>query len=335
MRAPSIRVALPFAIFALSLSAISAFASDGVLEINQTCARDTGCFTGDTSGFPVTIDGSAGHSYRLTSDLIVNNKDTDGIVVSTSDVGIDLNNFAIRGPVTCSGSPPVCTPASGTGSGVERTSTSNRGISVKHGTITGMGDDGVQLGDQAEVTNLRVRWSHSNGITVGAGSTVSGNTVYENGLDGINASSGSTVSANALFRNGSDGISGTTGSTVLGNTAYQNGFDGITVGAGSTVSGNTAYQNADGIHASSGSTASANTAYQNDNDGIDCSLGCLVFGNTVRGNSDYGLNLNTDSAYANNVVTSNTLGTVTGAGSANARGGNYCSGQGTVSANCP
>ena len=46
-------------------------AVDGVLEINHTCAVQTGCFSGDTAGYPVTIDGTAGRSYRLTGDLIV------------------------------------------------------------------------------------------------------------------------------------------------------------------------------------------------------------------------------------------------------------------------
>jgi hypothetical protein len=35
-----------------------ALAVDGVLEINQTCAEQTGCFTGDAAGFPVTISAS-------------------------------------------------------------------------------------------------------------------------------------------------------------------------------------------------------------------------------------------------------------------------------------
>lgn len=30
-------------------------ASDGVLEINQTCAVNTGCFEGDEAGFPVLM----------------------------------------------------------------------------------------------------------------------------------------------------------------------------------------------------------------------------------------------------------------------------------------
>ncbi len=288
------RSRLPLALLLLSLVS-PAFASDGVLEINQTCAVATGCFAGDTTGLPVTIDGTAGHSYRLTSDLTVPNENTDGIVVSTSDVGIDLNNFAILGPVTCSGATLVCTPAVGTGSGVERINTTNRGISVKNGSITGMGANGVLLGDQAEVTNLRVRWNRLDGISVATGSTVSGNTARSNGSNGIQSGFGSTVS---------------------GNTAYDNGNDGISATAGS------------------GSTVSGNTARANGGDGIQCGFGCLLRGNTVSLNGLSGLELSSDSAYSDNVVSANGAG-VTGAGSANSRGGNYCAGPGTVSANCP
>ncbi len=53
-----------------------ALAVDGVLEINQACA-DSGCFSGDGAGFPVII--SAAGSYRLTSNLVVPNENTDGI----------------------------------------------------------------------------------------------------------------------------------------------------------------------------------------------------------------------------------------------------------------
>jgi hypothetical protein len=36
-----------------------------VIEINQTCATSSaGCFSGDSSASPVTIDGSARRSYR-------------------------------------------------------------------------------------------------------------------------------------------------------------------------------------------------------------------------------------------------------------------------------
>ena len=55
------------AFLTLTLS-LPIFAVDGVLEINQTCAVNTGCFSGDAAGFPVTIDGSAGLSYVLTAN---------------------------------------------------------------------------------------------------------------------------------------------------------------------------------------------------------------------------------------------------------------------------
>ena len=61
-------------LFALATPAL---ASDGVLEINQTCAVQTGCFPGDTAGFPVKITASG--SYRLTGNLVVPDAFTSGI----------------------------------------------------------------------------------------------------------------------------------------------------------------------------------------------------------------------------------------------------------------
>ncbi len=57
---------LLFSLTLILALATSAFATDGVLEINQTCAVQTGCFAGDTAGFPVEIDVAG--SYRLTSN---------------------------------------------------------------------------------------------------------------------------------------------------------------------------------------------------------------------------------------------------------------------------
>lgn len=205
-----------------------ASASDGVLEINQTCAVQTGCFAGDTPGLPVTI--SASGSYRLTSNLVVPDENTDGIVVSTDDVGIDLNNFSILGPVVCSGTTLACTPSSGTGSGVERTATLLSGISVRNGSIRGMGSYGVLLGVQSEVMNVRVRSNRSFGIFADSGSTVSGNSAYQNGGTGIFASSGSTVSGNTAYQNIGDGIQTAAGATVLGNTIHSNTGFGLNLG---------------------------------------------------------------------------------------------------------
>ena len=40
--------------------ALPVLAVDGVLEINHTCAVQTGCFSGDTPGYPVTITEARG-----------------------------------------------------------------------------------------------------------------------------------------------------------------------------------------------------------------------------------------------------------------------------------
>lgn len=299
------RLALALLSACALIPATPASASDGVLEINQTCAVQTGCFAGDTAGLPVTITGSAGRSYRLTSDLVVPNENTSGIQVFIDDVGIDLNNFTIRGPVVCSGTPLACTPTTGSGVGVERGFSLLSGTSLRNGSIRGMGNAGVLLGVQSEVTHVRARSNRLSGIEVGSGSTVSGNTAYQNGNDGIFANTGSTVSGNTTRQNGGNGIQTSSGSTVSGNAAYQNGGNGIQTGTGVTVAGNTAYDNeGDGIQAGSGSTVS---------------------GNTVSFNTGFGLDLLTQSGYRENVITTNTAGTVNGPTLVNL-GNNACNG---------
>ena len=68
---PGLRLTLTSLLVGAAVAAAPpAFAADGVAEISQTCAL-AGCFPGDTAGYPVTIDGSAGRSFVLTSDLIV------------------------------------------------------------------------------------------------------------------------------------------------------------------------------------------------------------------------------------------------------------------------
>ena len=71
---------------------------------------------------------SVAGSYRLSSNLTVPNENTTAIDVTSAAnaVTVDLNGFAILGPVTCDASiPPVCTltaadpgTISGPGSGI-------------------------------------------------------------------------------------------------------------------------------------------------------------------------------------------------------------------------
>jgi hypothetical protein len=195
------------------------FASDGVLEINHTCAMETGCFAGDTPGYPVTItEGST--SYVLTSKLIIANAVTTGIQINANNVSIDLNQFAIILSFCDDGSTSDCTPLAGTGVGV-RSSGLHYGNSLKDGSIIGMGYRGVELGQGSSVTNLLVQWNRASGIVVGPDSIVTGNRVRHNGVIGILAS-GSVIENNHVSENDSDGISAGT-STVIGNVIVGNG----------------------------------------------------------------------------------------------------------------
>ena len=301
-----------------------ALATDGVSEISQTCATQTGCFSGDTTGFPVTI--TTPGSYRLTSRIVLPNENTDGILVSTSSVTIDLNGFEIAGPVTCSGGPIVCAPAGGTGSGVDRSLTTNRSITVKNGSVTGTGSTGIFLGEQAEVTNVRVRWSGAGGIRTSSSSLITGNAVFENSGDGILVGVGSTVTSNSAYHNSLDGIETNSGSTISNNSASFNGGSGIDTLSASTVSGNTAYNNtSNGIDAGLDCTIIGNTAYSNTLDGIQVGGGTMVQKNNAQNNTGFGMVLDLRATYRENTVGDNTGGTVQENGAID-MGSNSCNG---------
>jgi len=316
------RPAIPLICLLLAAIPRVASAADGALEINHSCAAQTGCFAGDTAGYPVTIDGTAGRSYRLTSGLTIPNQNTDGIVVSANDVAIDLNGFGLFGSVSCTGSPVVvCAPAGGTGVGIRRTASTIRGLSVRDGSVVGMGGRGVWLGEQGEATGLRVRSNGNNGIEAGLGSVVAGNAIHQNGNNGIFATA-AVISNNGVTQNAASGITTLVGSVISDNSVGYNGQIGIFASTGAKIEGNSTLFNGQAGNASF-------------DDGISCSSGCLIRANTARDNAGHGISLGIDSAYADNVVTGNLTGTVGGTGSGNNRGGNYCAGTGLGTASCP
>lgn len=311
-------------------------AVDGVREINQTCAVQTGCFSGDPAGFPVVIDGTAGQSYRLTSDLQLPDENTGGITVLTDLVSVDLNGFAIRGITTCTVAPTVCSPI-GFGIGVHAPTV--RGTELRNGSIVGTGSSGLLLGPAARVLNVRVAESGFTGIQLGdaSGVLVDRCTVFRNRVTGIEAGVGSTVANSVVYENGGAGILMDEGGVVIGNTSNENdnvgifantsdrvtvesntvranASFGIAVGAGSVIKGNSASLNAAvGIRGWSDSLTIGNAVYDNGQAGISCSAGgCAVHDNTASFNGGSGLSLSPTSGYRGNVVRGNTGGTVAG-----------------------
>jgi hypothetical protein len=185
------RIAALFAAAAGSLAAAGVHASDGVLEINHTCATVAGCFAGDTPGYPVQITQPG--SYRLTSNLSVPAA-TNGIELANG-VDVDLGGFEIAGPVSCL----TGCPDPGSGSGIISGVIGGNQCSVANGKIRGFGLDGVSLGQQADVRRLRVTDVARHGIHLSGGSFAAENLVNRVGQNGIRFTATSAI-APSLYR---------------------------------------------------------------------------------------------------------------------------------------
>lgn len=194
----------------------AARAVDGVLEIDQTCAV-AGCFPGDTAGFPVTT--GAG-SYRLTSDLVVA---TGTAVVVGEDASLDLNGFAIRGPVVCTGEPVTsCTAGSGTG-----VSTGLR-ARVHGGHVRGF-TTGVAADSDARLFDLAVSHNSDTGVNLSRGASLRDSVVVFNGARGVASTAGGgfgEVVGCTVRGNAQQGVD-MSGGLVLDSRLQNNGLEGF------------------------------------------------------------------------------------------------------------
>lgn len=173
----------------VTAATLVALPAAGVTLIDQRNASTGKVTPGDAPGFPVTITQPG--SYLLAGNLTVPNANTTAIEIASDHVTLDLNGFAILGPVDCSGATCVGT---GTGRGVVTAppgqATPRFNITVRNGTIQGMGQDGIRLyGDSNLVENVSARSNGFNGIDLrnsfdeGA-STVRHSIAQRNGIAG-------------------------------------------------------------------------------------------------------------------------------------------------------
>ena len=340
-----------------------ALAVDGVVEINQTCAVQTGCFSGDAAGFPVVINGSAGHSYVLTGDLTIPDENTTAIQVTVDSIRIDLGGHRIKGPVSCYSSPVFCS-VSGDGVGIDSVGfSSGNELVVANGTIQGMGGLGIEGGSRSRVERVTLRANAGGAVKLGTGSQltdsiavlndslrafdlgdnslVRGNTSINNGGVGITVGGGSVIVHNTVVSNDSQGVfTEGPGCTITGNAVNKNRANGIFASGGSAlISGNTAHDNfATGISASGG-TVIDNHAGSNGLHGISVGSDSTVQRNVMRDNGQgasggYGLKVTTgDSTYGDNLIVGNADGGVNGTWIN--LGGNYCAGPSVVLSSCP
>jgi hypothetical protein len=162
------------AMVALPILAPPALATDGAREIHQACVA-TGCFPGDTAGWPVQI--AEPGSYVLTSNLTLPDANTNAIIVNGKNVAIDLNGFAIQGPNVCDYGGGTC--PSGGGTGIRQNLAGSGPVSIRNGTIDGMGETGIALNDAGLIEGLTVRNCGGDAISADRG-VIRNNAVHNN-----------------------------------------------------------------------------------------------------------------------------------------------------------
>jgi len=212
-------------------------AGDGVIEINHAAALAGGVTSYDDPGYPVTI--VPGASYRLTSDLRVSSENLDviegyvptilGFPSSNGTITLDLNGFSVRcftGVIIIGGQ--TC---DGTGIGIDLANIS--GVTVKNGTVRGMGADGMRLGSEAIVENVHAigngdfQGGNIGGIYCGENCSIRNSTAVDNGRYGIFTGSFSRVVDSRAQNNQQAGMRVGGYSVLTGNVVYDNDYHGI------------------------------------------------------------------------------------------------------------
>jgi hypothetical protein len=157
-----------------------ASAIDGVSEINAAVVG---------TAFPYVITQPG--SYRLTGNLNPP-AGTDAIDINASNVTLDLNGFSIIGAGGSGGNGIV-----GTGGQV----------TVRNGTVSGMGGNGISLGSNAIVADVHVVGNGGDGIVTGTAGQVRHSSVSNNAGVGIllNGSGGAAIE-NIVNNNGGYGL---------------------------------------------------------------------------------------------------------------------------------
>lgn len=185
-----------------------------VITIDQAKALAGNVTPGDAPGFPVTI--SRPGSYILSGRLEVP-ADTTGIEISSDDVTLNLNGFAVRGPVVCtpSGLAITCNAAGElSGEGVIATSGARR-THLFGGRVVGFARRGVVLGSGSVVERLFIGDINFAGAVIAGGSRLVDSSIGRVRSKGI-LLGGGWIDRVSLFSIGGWGIEafGTGGSSI-------------------------------------------------------------------------------------------------------------------------
>lgn len=212
----------------------TAFAVDGVVLIDQARALAGNVTPGDAPGFPVTLTQPG--SYRLSGNLTVPSQ-TDGIVIQSNEITIDLNGFRISAPA----------PATEADfAGITDKGVTYRSILIRNGAMTNFGVV-MFSSHQVEVREMRISKAHFAIQVRGDGAVISKNNVDGNFIGLRIEGDDAIISDNIATRNYIGILSSTPfAALITGNNTSFNSHSGINVGCPSNVVGNMAANN--GLH---------------------------------------------------------------------------------------
>ena len=195
-------------------------------------------------------------SYYLTSNITgVSGK--NGIIITADNVTLDLNGFALLG-------------VSGTLSGVQGSFV--KGIAITKGTVTGWGNDGLEL---------------SNSVLT---SIVSSIRSTHNGRYGFSVGSGYRIVECVASFNASGGFTGASGNGFIGCTAHNNPVGFTAVENNLLIDCIAAGNQGNGIYVRGGSIVNRCTASENTGTGITTYEDCIVSNCSSMENTGDGIN---------------------------------------------
>ncbi len=193
-------------------------------------------------------------SYYVAGSL-VGTSGSDGILIDSNDVTLDLNGFDLQG-------------VGGSLTGI-RVNGSRSNISIRNGSIRGWGNDGVSAltAESSSFVSLHLSGNMQHGLVAGRG-TVQNCTAYDNGVDGIQINSGSMNDCTAVL-NGGDGFLVNDSCVVTRCTALLNADDGFSVNQDSFLFRNVSNENGSGgMHVTGGDNRIDMNFFEDNDTGI-------------------------------------------------------------------
>lgn len=228
---------------------------------------------------PFTI--SAPGSYVVVQDLTIDlNNGTDGIIINTDDVTINLCGYTIRG-----------LPGSGDGILVNG---NFENICIHDGIIKDWDDDGIDAsqGDNLILKNLKLNQNGDDGINVDDEAVITDCIADENGGDGFQGDDNCTLTNCVADQSGENGFEFDNGTNFRGCISEDSGADGIEADQGSSFLNCTSRESGnDGFDAEEGSSftncnaiASVEAGFVENNNGDGLTfINCSAFNNGTDG----------------------------------------------------